>query len=903
MVCVGVFSTSSSSKGQTAGESKPDNTIDIEAGMRPCSEVLDISASAISKTTCALPDSSLSGSMDKADFVEVSMYGNIPAARVSVDRATVNTPKIPSSLTAPITIPTGTLPIQIKVTKARTLEHSATRAAPPSPPQESRNLFHGKSRSRAEEEIRNEKTRNRVSSQRQSIVDPVKARILDVAMKQVQDRTVSVHKKVVITTPAIKITPSSVRIEYCQPSLFYSCDDQDKSTDTLISKSDAVTIVHTSTDEEDNDSMKSKKRQGIQFTQPPTIFSQLNNPHHKQNSMKIILPIIVEPVQIPTPPSSVSGSSINSTQSNESIQDIISMFPIPPDSPPPALLSEEEEVDTHTTDDLQRHDVPYTGSTILPSSSSESSSILDISISSEGDHSCESGSSMSEERPSPTSTAVETTQLPITKQVDAYYPSGVFGKSKLETGERQSSLPFQFPALPHTPPKPHEATHDRKYSNHLRPTSGDWLAKYTKSSSSPQSGRESFASQISVSASISVSGLSVFTEQYHDVVDTFNKAVEDNRRKGGAFHFNQDSLSAVMSSSKDRKVTDGAGDESTDEEKELPEANSSGLPVSESESTHDAGSEETSSDNEFTYKSSLRKRPDSLVWFAALDEARAQEQAQQRASGWETDLESDLSDEEYASTAALAVATPHQVEKPVTPLNVVKKTRRQSSSLVDEGSPVFESPSNSESSCVTGNQEEDDRGQKVVRRLDEEDVHEASSDETWFSSDSSLAHRRANGNATMSVTTLHTPELDANDVFSHADESIDSTERSIDDILGMLDRQSVDGVKISGADSPTSPQQHSQVIVQTDQRTLGSVSFTGAPAGLRSLLSGKGTGSIGVHSMASAGRMSKRRTRRTPGSPWRKRAHVAEEEDEDEDEVEEGDVEECWGELFSEAKR
>ncbi|KAF9039271.1 hypothetical protein BJ165DRAFT_1407476 [Panaeolus papilionaceus] len=899
MACVGVFTTSSPSKESGAGEGEANINIDIEAGIRPRSEVIDISASTARQKPSIVPD--IPSAMEKSGFVSISLRSNSSIASISIDRISTNASL---SLTAPAPIPTRTSSIQIKVTKARTADTSSMPSSTLTP-QEIVDLFHGKKNTRVEEEIHNEKTRNRVSSQRQSIVDPVKARILDAAMKQFQDRTVGVRKKVIITTPAVKITPSSVRVEYCQPPLFYSSNDQDKSSDTLLSMSDGSAGSNTSINEITDTSLKSKRR-GIHFIQPPTTFEQLDASRPKQGSMSVVPPIILEPMQIPTPPLSVSGGSIHSAQSNESIQDIISMFPVPPVNSIPSSPVNDEKNSRSLDDKVTRCPSPYSPITISPSSSSESSSnpTLDISISSEeGEGSSVSDSVTSEGRTSPErdEAAVFST---TPKRLDAYYPPGISGKSKADPRDCQPVTPFLFPALPRTPPRPQETTHDRKQPNYLRLSSGEWLAKCSKLSPTSQSGRDSCTSQLSVSVSGSVSGLSVFTEQYHDVVNTFNKAVEDNRRKGGAFHFNQDSLSAVLFSSKEKQSTSAVDDLSRDEEKESRQDGSSQLTASDSKSTQDEDDreEETTSEPEPRYKSSLRKRPDSLLWFAALDEARAQEQAQQRASAWESNLDSDLFDEEYASTAALAVATPHQVERPVSPLKVVKKAHRVSAaSSSDDADPDASQPS--ESLCGSENSRESvshegDAGRDIARHSDDEDGNEVSSDEMWFSSESDSTHAHGygtSGQTTPSVTTLHTPELDANDVFARADESLDSTERSIDDILSMLDRRGSDTMKISG---PGTPVDEKHVAVKTEQSILGSVSFNGAPASLHSLLSGKSTENIQVHTLVSVGCTTKRRQKKAAGSPWHNRPPVVVEDEEEDDD---GDaIEECWGDLFSE---
>lgn len=144
--------------------------------------------------------------MEKSGFVSISLRSNSSIASISIDRISTNASL---SLTAPAPIPIRTSSIQIKVTKARTADTSSMPSSTLTP-QEIVDLFHGKKNTRVEEEIHNEKTRNRVSSQRQSIVDPVKARILDAAMKQFQDRTVGTlqyldHQMIHLNLSSLKV--------------------------------------------------------------------------------------------------------------------------------------------------------------------------------------------------------------------------------------------------------------------------------------------------------------------------------------------------------------------------------------------------------------------------------------------------------------------------------------------------------------------------------------------------------------------------------------------------------------------------------------------------------------------------------------------------------------------------
>ncbi|KAF8953688.1 hypothetical protein BDZ97DRAFT_591109 [Flammula alnicola] len=58
---------------------------------------------------------------------------------------------------------------------------------------------------------------SRRPSRRISAVDPVKSRIVDAALKQVQDKTINVIKTVVLTPCTVIAIPCSAKIEYYDP--------------------------------------------------------------------------------------------------------------------------------------------------------------------------------------------------------------------------------------------------------------------------------------------------------------------------------------------------------------------------------------------------------------------------------------------------------------------------------------------------------------------------------------------------------------------------------------------------------------------------------------------------------------------------------------------------------------
>ncbi|KJA16617.1 hypothetical protein HYPSUDRAFT_206907 [Hypholoma sublateritium FD-334 SS-4] len=132
---------------------------------------------------------------------------------------------------------------------------------------------------------------SRRPSRRASAVDPVKSRIVDLTLKQVQDRTTDVLKAVILLPPVIAI-PCSARIEYYDPR----ADDSD-----------------------------------IRFG------TTKHRPKAKPRVTRFVLPpIIVE--EVPSDSETESGSP---RKRSSSLSDFFDLFPLPPThipQPPPAVL-------------------------------------------------------------------------------------------------------------------------------------------------------------------------------------------------------------------------------------------------------------------------------------------------------------------------------------------------------------------------------------------------------------------------------------------------------------------------------------------------------------------------------------------------------------------------------------